>query len=81
MTKSGTALERRRRRRPPSARLWLERGPGECAFPVGGDGRLILSCCRPCGAATYCDEHAAAMRGPPALSIEAMELILAEFLY
>jgi GcrA cell cycle regulator len=39
-------------------RPWLTREAGECAFPVGGEGEGILSCCAPvegCGA--YCPAH------------------------
>lgn len=40
---------------------WLERGAGECAFPVSGDGEAVMSCCSPSGDATYCAAHTAAM--------------------
>ena len=40
------------------ARPWLSREPGECAFPVGGDGDSLMSCCagiKPRSA--YCPVH------------------------
>jgi GcrA cell cycle regulator len=40
------------------ARPWLSREAGECAFPVGGDGEALLSCCavvKPRSA--YCPAH------------------------
>ena len=40
---------------------WLERLPGECAFPVAGEGEAVMSCCASSGAATYCAAHTAAM--------------------
>jgi hypothetical protein len=51
---------------PPDAsavrpRPWLERRAGQCAYPVGGDGEAVMSCCAPSGAATYCRTHRAAM--------------------
>lgn len=39
-------------------RLWLTRGFGECAFPVGGEGEAILSCCQPARRrSAYCAAH------------------------
>jgi hypothetical protein len=38
-------------------RPWLTREPGECAFPIDGDGRDTRSCCNPCGAQIYCSAH------------------------
>ena len=38
-------------------RPWMDREPGECAWPVSGEGEYILSCCAPSGRRTYCDEH------------------------
>jgi hypothetical protein len=54
-------------------RPWLSRESGECAYPVEGAGLRLQACCNPCGGATYCPPHAAAMRGPPALPIEELE--------
>ncbi len=42
-------------------RPWLERAPGQCAFPVAGDGEAVMSCCAPSGLRSYCPAHAAAM--------------------
>lgn len=38
---------------------WLQRGIGECAFPVGGESFNTLSCCEPVGrrGADYCGPH------------------------
>jgi len=49
-------------------RPWLSRGPGECAFPVGGEGEGTLSCCaRTRGAGAYCPHHhAIVFRASPA---------------
>lgn len=48
---------------PPTARPWLERAFGECAFPFDGpDG--TLSCCAPTGGARYCEDHRAVMWRP-----------------
>jgi hypothetical protein len=39
-------------------RPWLSREAGECAFPVGGDGEAVLSCCGPAeGRSAYCAAH------------------------
>jgi GcrA cell cycle regulator len=43
-----------------SAKPWTERGHGECAYPINGDGADTLSCCLPTEA-TYCAGHAAQM--------------------
>ena len=40
---------------------WMQRVPGECAFPVEGDSEAVVSCCAPCGAETYCGPHRSAM--------------------
>jgi GcrA cell cycle regulator len=48
-------------------RPWLTRDFGECAFPVGGDGAALLSCCarvRPRSA--YCAAHHAIVFRTPA---------------
>lgn len=42
-------------------RPWLERAPGQCAFPVSGDGEAVLSCCAPSGLRSYCPGHSATM--------------------
>ena len=69
-----TAEWRGHGRRPPSPRdeaadrlsgarprPWFERRPGQCAFPVEGEGETLLSCCAPCGPRTYCDGHRSVM--------------------
>jgi len=39
-------------------RNWLSRGFGECAYPVGGDGEALMSCCAPAKArSAYCPAH------------------------
>lgn len=39
-------------------RPWLSRDAGECAFPVGGDGEQLLSCCAPTTKrSAYCACH------------------------
>lgn len=39
-------------------RPWLSRAPGECAFPVGGEGKAVLSCCAPSRPwSAYCAHH------------------------
>lgn len=51
------------------ARPWLSREAGECAFPVGGDGDALLSCCaKAAPRSAYCStHHAIAFRsGSPA---------------
>jgi hypothetical protein len=48
----------------PAPRPWLSRAPGECAFPVAGEGVSTLACCNPSGARSYCAAHRRAMRGP-----------------
>lgn len=56
------------------ARPWLSREPGECAFPVGGDGGALISCCagvKPRSA--YCPAHHAVVfkpQSPAALATE-----------
>jgi GcrA cell cycle regulator len=42
-------------------RPWMQRAPGQCAFPVSGDGEAVMSCCAPSGLRSYCPAHAAAM--------------------
>jgi GcrA cell cycle regulator len=39
-------------------RPWLSRDAGECAFPVGGDGVDVVSCCAPTRPrSAYCEAH------------------------
>lgn len=45
---------------PPTAKPWLEREFGECAFPVAGEGIDTFSCCAPTDG-TYCPGHDALM--------------------
>lgn len=70
-------------RRPPPADLgeaetsaprpWKERAPGQCAWPVAGEGEHVLSCCAPSGRDSYCPAHRQAMH-PPRAEGEAQEL-------
>lgn len=46
---------------PSTARPWLEREFGQCAFPVCGDGADVWSCCGPVTSGSYCDGHKAVM--------------------
>lgn len=46
---------------PLTARPWLTRQPGECAFPFGERGS-VMSCCAPTEE-TYCPAHRKAMGG------------------
>jgi GcrA cell cycle regulator len=51
-------------------RPWLTRAFGECAFPVGGEGEALLSCCAPARrGGAYCPAHHAIVFKPvlPAL--------------
>jgi hypothetical protein len=62
---------------PPTAKHWLERAFGECAFPVDGAGVDLISCCRKGwrttpDAAAYCDEHRAVMFGAPRSDLEGL---------
>ena len=43
------------------ARPWMERGSGQCAFPLG-ERYAVMSCCAPT-AETYCKAHRAMMGG------------------
>ncbi len=61
-------------------RPWLTREPGECAFPIDGDGLAVRSCCNPCDGGAYCAPHRALMRGPPAPSVADLERELSRFL-
>ncbi len=45
-------------------RLWLTRKPGECAFPIGGEGATLISCCNPSARQTYCPAHRRLIRAP-----------------
>ena len=45
------------------ARPWLERGPGQCAFPIG-QRYEVQSCCAPiANADSYCEAHRTIMGG------------------
>lgn len=46
------------------ARPWIERGRGQCAYPVGGEGADTVSCCAPSGDHTYCAGHRKVMFVP-----------------
>jgi hypothetical protein len=48
---------------PATARPWLSRGQGECAWPIDGPDGQTLSCCAP-AEATYCDGHRAVAFAP-----------------
>jgi GcrA cell cycle regulator len=62
-------------------RVWLTREPGECAFPVGGEGEAIISCCAPTRAGSaYCAAHHAIVFkavGPDARAAEARRWVAA----
>jgi GcrA cell cycle regulator len=48
-------------------RPWLSRAVGECAFPVGGDGDALVSCCaRVKPRSAYCPAHHAVVFKPAA---------------
>ena len=54
-----------------SPRPWLSREDNECAYPVAGDGAMVLSCCNRAGRSGYCQAHRDAIVGrPPGLSLE-----------
>jgi hypothetical protein len=57
----GPRSDRRRRafEPTPTARPWLDRGPGECQWPVGEPDIPMrqLSCCAPTEGAIYCALH------------------------
>jgi hypothetical protein len=38
-------------------RPWLQRAPGECAYPVAGEGAQVISCCQPVERGDYCAGH------------------------
>ena len=43
---------------PATAKVWIERRFGECAFPVDGEGAETRSCCGPTGqGSAYCNTH------------------------
>lgn len=44
-----------------SPRPWMQRAPGQCAFPVSGERETLMSCCAPSGLKSYCPAHTAAM--------------------
>lgn len=48
-----------------SPRMWTERRPGECAYPVAGSGDTTVSCCAPVRTGPYCDTHRARMYVAP----------------
>ena len=55
-------------------RPWLTREFGECAFPVGGEGEDVLSCCAPArGPGAYCAAHHAFFFKPVAPGSRAAE--------
>ena len=60
-------------------RHWLGREGGECAFPVGGEGVNLFSCCSPCGRHLYCPTHRKVMRGRRAASLERLEANLRRY--
>ena len=79
------AIKGPRRRRGPrilrevatgfEARPWISRAPGECAWPVAGEGEHILACCAPVGhdrtAWAYCPAHRGLMFRPaPVVDVE-----------
>jgi len=49
---------------PATAKPWLERDFGECAFPVAGEGADTFSCCQPIHRNGYCADHVAVMFEP-----------------
>lgn len=70
----------RRRPIPCSPRPWLSRRPGECAFPVDGEGWAVRSCGNPCAqASAYCRGHRRVLKGPRAPSFEELEAELREW--
>ena len=51
---------------PATAKPWLLRATGECAFPVGSQtGADQLSCCAPTGGEAYCQDHRRIAYQPP----------------
>lgn len=54
-------------------RPWLTRRAGECAFPVGGEGWDMRSCCNPCVGAEYCPAHRRLVYRPAILSVADIE--------
>ena len=54
-----------------SPRPWLSREDNECAYPVAGEGAMVLSCCNRATRSGYCQAHRNAIVGrPPGLSME-----------
>lgn len=47
-----------------SPRPWIEREPGQCRWPVGGEGADMLMCCRRAANNRYCGEHEAMALAP-----------------
>lgn len=55
-------------------RLWLTREFGECAFPVGGEGEALVSCCAPAARrSAYCAAHHAIVFKPATPAAQAAE--------
>ena len=66
---------------PPTAKHWLQRSFGECAFPVDGAGVDLVSCCRKGwrttpDAAAYCTEHRAVMYQPTRSDLSGLEKVV-----
>lgn len=61
-------------------RPWLERGPGECAYPARGDSFNTMSCCNPTAPGiSYCAGHAKVMNIAPKVSASELERSLRRF--
>lgn len=59
-------------------RPWYDREPGQCAWPVSGEGEHVLSCCAPSGSRAYCEAHRLRLyRQPPEDEPKALERIAA----
>ena len=61
-------------------RPWLQRDDGECAFPAGGDGAGLWSCCAPVKPGSpYCPaHHGRVFRAEPPAARRDAEKLLAE---
>jgi len=78
---------RSRNNRPPTpvkadtptneGKPWLERKRGECAFPVGGLGDAVISCCAPSPDSVYCQHHRDLMFVKPAKARNSGETVAA----
>jgi hypothetical protein len=44
-----------------AGRPWLEREPGECAYPIRGEGVELISCAQAAKRGGYCAAHRRAM--------------------